>query len=639
MPCPITEVFGSHGVAAAGGWRAGRQVGADLTGAHGRTLRMTFGRPVLLMLLLACAATPTTPTTPTDEDAPPVAWHEWSPEAFAEARREGKHLLVSVQAAWCHWCHVMNDRTFGDPAVRAKLAADYIAIKVDSDARPDLAERFQDYAWPATVLLSPEADVVLPLRGYRAPGVFLQLLDDVRAGRETHDPGGLEAAPIDDLDQTRRVARAMLDRLYDERSGGWGARQKYPYGAPLEHAMFRAHALGERAWEPRVAATLAGHIALMDPVFGGIYQYSLPGRGPEALTGVAAWTRPHYEKITGVQADALMTFALGCGHGVDGACDGVAGIQAYLVEFLRSPEGGFYTSQDADLSHEVTGTDYYALDEAARRERGYPRVDRNVYTDLNARVIVALAAAHARDPNGTQPTLALALAAAEHVESFRAEDGLFRHAIDDQDAALRHLGDTAWMLRAELAVYEATGEDAWLERARRSAQALSLLRAESGALYAHTEDPAAVGAFAERRTPIALNGVAARGLLRLHRLDHDEDTLALALGALRGVADANHIRRRGRRIGEYVMALEELAAEHVLLSVVGPDDDATRTMHFAALAVHDPRAEVELRRPEQSRYPYPGRAAAYLCNERRCSAPLTDAEQLPAAVRRFLAAE
>ena len=77
----------------------------------------------------------------------------------------------------------------------------------------DLAERFEDYAWPATVLLSPEAEIVLPLRGFRAPGVFAGLLEDVRAGREVSDEEPNEPRPIEDLTQVRLEARANLDRL------------------------------------------------------------------------------------------------------------------------------------------------------------------------------------------------------------------------------------------------------------------------------------------------------------------------------------------------------------------------------------------------------------------------------------------
>ncbi len=585
------------------------------------------------------AGDPTTPDAPTRE-AGEVAWRDWSPEAFEQARSEGRHILVSVQASWCHWCHVMNDETFGDPRVQGLLADGWVAIKVDSDARPDLAERFQDYAWPATILMSPEAAVVLPLRGYRSPEVFAGLLEDVRAGREVEDEEPIEPRPIDDLAQVRLEARADLDQLFDEGAGGWGEGQKYPYGAPVEHGLFRLRALGEAAWAGRLEQTLEGHAALLDPVFGGIYQYSLPGTGEDRLRGVSAWTNPHYEKITGVQADALQVFAQACQR--DGGltdpgrwCDRARDVQRYVERFLTDPDGGFYTSQDADLDHETVGRTYYALEEDARLARGVPRVDRAIYADLNGRMIVALVALD--DADATAGALDLALRSAEHVEArLRGQDALlFAHG-GSSSVSLRYLADTAWMLRAELALYESTGDARWLERARRSARGLETLRSASGALYAHTEDPQARGDFRERRTPLALNGVAARGLLRLHRHTGDAELETLALGALRGVADAGELRRRGRRIGEYVLALEELEAPWVMVSVVGPDDESTRRLHRAARGLAQPNVLVELGRPGESRYPYPGRASAYLCTASTCSQPIQSVLALSDTADRLL---
>ncbi len=128
-----------------------------------------------------------------------------------------------------------------------------------------------------------------------------------------------------------------------------------------------------------------------------------------------------------------------------------------------------------------------------------------------------------------------------------------------------------------------------------------------------------------------------RALIHLHRLDHDEAHLELALGALRAVADATELRRRGRRIGEYLMALEALRAPYVLLSVVGPDDAPTRALVAAARALPHPNELVEVGRPGESRYPYPGEPAVYLCNESRCSIPVTDPNALASAATRFLA--
>jgi len=576
-------------------------------------------RASLLLCLLACGTTP----SPEVPRATPVGWQPWSAETFARAAADERYLLVSVQAGWCHWCHVMNHETFGDPRVQRLLADRYLAIKVDSDARPDLADRFRDYAWPATVLLTPDAEVVLALRGYRAPEVMMRLLAEVADGRAPVDTGRDDEA-LADLDAQRTLARATLDRLYDRDAAGWGRRQKYPYAAPVEHAFYRAIVLGEEPWRDRALATLEGHRSLVDPVFGGVYQYSLRH----------SWTHPHYEKIAAVQAGALRTFAEAYRLTGDERWREAAGdVLRYLREQLRDPRGGFYTSQDADLDAETPGTEYYALDGDARRVLGYPRVDRNVYAGLNGRMLVALAEMHRAVPDAG--ALDLAREAAAHLETHRAPDGGFWRGAEG--GGLRHLDDQAWMLRGLLALYEISAERAYLEAAERTAAwIVDELSHGEGGFHAHTEDPAAVGVFAERRRPLAQNGVAARGLLRLHRLTHEARWRDAAVAALRAVGSESAIRSGGRRIGEYLLALEELRAPYVLVSVVGPDAEATSALHRAALALPLPQVIVELGRPGDSRYPYPGEPAAYLCNAEACSIPVAEVEGLEDAALRFL---
>lgn len=588
---------------------------------------------VLLMLVGSCARQTPAVTTP-HVAAPEVAWRAWSEETFAEAVREGKHLLVSVQATWCHWCHVMNERTFGDPAVRADLAEGFIAIRVDGDARPDLAERFRDYAWPATALFTPDARLVVALRGYRAPDVFLGVLRDVRAGREPMATRA--AAPPLEQEALLGAARAQLADFADVAVGGFGTPQKYPYAAPVVFAI-------EHGLDPLdadvLSRTLEGHARLLDRVDGGAYQYSLRGD----------WDHPHFERITIVQADVLLAFATHAHVTRDPRfLDDAARVESFLREVFRNEDGTFASSQDADLDAETPGTTYFALDASARAALGVPRIDRAPYADRNGRVIEALARLHvARLACGVDAgdALRLALDAAERIESTHREpSGAFRHGPADTmagDDGLVHLADVAWMLRAELSLLEVTGEPTWRERAVRTARFLvAELRHENGGFAAHTIDPRAVGDLARRRRPLVENAVAARALLRLSRLiDHD---LPEEASAWRDVADAalafdeGSLRARGRQIGELALALEERRGSYGVISVVGPaGDERTEALHRAALALAGPRL-VELGRPDASRYPYPGAPAAYLCNADACSVPVDDPTKLAEHFARFL---
>ncbi|MFK7998975.1 MAG: DUF255 domain-containing protein [Polyangiales bacterium] len=586
---------------------------------------------ILLLPGFGCAGA--VPSASRSATAPEFEWREWSAETFAEAERDGKFLLVSVQASWCHWCHVMNDETFGNEDVRGLVAEHYIVIKVDSDARPDLAERFRDYAWPATVILTPNAQVVRALRGYRPAGPFAALLDQARRGeiRASDDwRQGETNGEAPELAALRQTAIGALDALYDEEAAGWGRRQKYPYFGPVEHAFFRNSLRGEEEWETRALATLEGTTQLIDPVFGGVYQYSLRRR----------WDAPHFEKIAAVQADALSGFALARIHTGDPRWDApMHDVVRYLSEFFRSSAGTFYTSQDADLSHTLTGTEYYAMNDAERRAQGIPRMDTNIYVDLNAMLIQSLVLAHR---GGVDGALSMAETSAEALQDWRREDGGYDHGGAEGGAStgdgLRYLRDQAWMLRAELALFEVTGNIVWKERAERTAGfVLDQLQAERG-FYAHTVDPAAVGAFAERRVPLRENGVASRGLLELFRRTAEPRYESAARSAL-DIGREESVRQEGRRIGDFLMALEEHQAPYVLVSVVGPDDAATEALHAAGVALRLPNRIVEIGRPGTSRYPFPGESSAYLCNAYACSRPVSDAARLGAAAREFLAAE
>ena len=87
----------------------------------------------------------------------PIFWQSWSTDAFAQARREHKFVLLDLQAVWCHWCHVMDGTTYRDPRVMSLLEDRFVTVKVDQDSRPDLASRYEEFGWPATVIYAPTA--------------------------------------------------------------------------------------------------------------------------------------------------------------------------------------------------------------------------------------------------------------------------------------------------------------------------------------------------------------------------------------------------------------------------------------------------------------------------------------------------
>lgn len=589
-----------------------------------------------------------TSCAPRRPPAPPAAapaspsWRAWEPPAFAAARTDDKIILINVVAGWCHWCHVMDEQTYADPEVAALLAAHFVAIRVDSDARPDLAERYADWGWPATAILTRDARPVLELRGYQDPREFAALLrrlvDQHRAGKLTGRVAVPDPPPRGgDLAVLRDAAAAQLDSFWDDAQAGWGRKQKYPLAANNEYSLLRAYLYQETAWQDRLLDLLGRQRALIDPVWGGMYQYSVHG----------VWTDPHFEKIAPIQAGALDSYALAFRRTGDPRWRAAAAdITRYVLQFWHDPDGGFYTSQDADLrdrtghKEPVLGGTYYALDDPARRALGIPTIDTHIYADRNGALIRGLSRVAAVMDDA--PARAAAIRAGLRlVATHRDPRGGFRHA--EGDRGLLHLRDQADVGRGLLALHRLTGDARWQQHAREVADfALRELQAASGGFYAHTRDPDATGTFAERRRPFEDNARIARFLLELHRgLDHDRDDLPYAPAAeraLRAISQPAAVKAQARQLGEYLLALAELTATPIDITVVGhPDDPATAALLRAALALDEPRASISLSAPG-ARYPESAskRPAVYLCTDTACSTPILDPERLPALAGVFL---
>src|SRR5271168_4774643 len=109
----------------------------------------------------------------------PIAWQPWSDAAFARAKAEHKFVIMDLEAVWCHWCHVMDETTYRDPKVMSLLAARYVAVKVDQDSRPDLANRYENYGWPATIVYAADGSEIVRRRGYLTPAQMASMLQAI----------------------------------------------------------------------------------------------------------------------------------------------------------------------------------------------------------------------------------------------------------------------------------------------------------------------------------------------------------------------------------------------------------------------------------------------------------------------------
>src|ERR1700733_2584992 len=516
-------------------------------------------------------------------------WQAWSDGAFTQARAEHKFVLLDLEAVWCHWCHVMDDVTYRDPAVVRLLDQRYVLVKVDQDSRPDISNRYQDYGWPATVVFAEDGSEIVKRQGYLPPKLMSSMLqaiiDDPSPGpsieRETAFRPASDSA----------IRPALLTRIetqyekqYDKPVGGWGFVHKYLDEESVEYAM-RQGGRGNAEYAKRAADTLHDATNLLDPVWGGMYQYSV-GRH---------WTEPHFEKLISIQADALREYSLAFAQTQNPEdLNAAQSVHRYVTNFLTAPAAGvFFVSQDADLHDGQENEAYFKLSDEGRRAQGIPRVDTHVYARENGWMIAALCDYYAA--SGDSVALAQARRAAGWIVVHRSlPGGGFRH--DDVDPAGPYLGDTLAMGQAFLALYNVTGDRKDLKAAGAAAEYIAghfaPEAAGGGFVTAQKATDAAYRPHPDRDENVALVRFASA----LALASGEERFRATAAEAMRYLA-AESVALRPLSAG-VLLANEDMTEAPIHVTVLGamskPDVVA---LHRAALRSITSHELIEIRDP------------------------------------------
>ena len=317
----------------------------------------------------------------------PIHWYPWGSVAFDAAQSADKPVLLDIGAVWCHWCHVMDGESYENPELAAFLNENFICIKVDRDERPDVDARYQravqtltqQGGWPLTAFLTPKGEVFFggtyfpPDGRYGRPGfrsVLASVLDAYHTRRdqvmaqaqaisriiaENLDegaPGELAPALLDD-------AVAQMTRIFDPANGGFGSQPKFPHPGALTLLLHRWHDQPSEQTRTVIERTLQGMArgGMYDQLGGGFHRYSVDAR----------WIVPHFEKMSYDNSELLKAYL--DAHALFGNDEyaGVArGIIGWVREIMADPEGGYASSQDADVGLDDDG-DYFTWtrDEAA----------------------------------------------------------------------------------------------------------------------------------------------------------------------------------------------------------------------------------------------------------------------------------
>jgi uncharacterized protein YyaL (SSP411 family) len=585
-------------------------------------LRVALRCTVTLLLAMGGAIT-TTPASEAQHGAQRIEWLRSDTDAFARARAEHRFVLLYLEAVWCHWCHVMDEKSYGDKAIQGEIAAHYVPLRIDQDLRPDLSNRYRDYGWPATVVFAADGTEIVKRQGFIEPERFLRLLKAIEAdpSPENADLADHDATVAHEsaLDTETRAELVKRHRdTHDAKLGGLTTAQKYLDRDSVEYELTLA-AAGDGDAAAMAARTLDAARALFDPVWGGVYQYST----------FSDWKHPHFEKLATVQAQYLRIYALAWAtFHRETDKQAVADIRRYLDSFLKNGDGAFQVSQDADVKPGEHSDRYFALGDAQRRKQGVPRVDAHLYTLQNGQTIEALATWS--EYGDDADALAEALRAAQWVLANRLlAGGGFSH--DAHDSAGPYLGDTLAIGRAFLALYRATADRTWLEHASAAAGFIAAYFAAGKSGFVSARSSGLIGALPQLEENISL----ARFANLLARYTGQPGHRALAESTMRYLADP-HIALSEITEAGILLADDELHADPLHLTAMGAKGDPAAKVLFSTLQHLPPwykriewwdKAEGELPNADVS-YPSPKRAAAFVCTENRCSLPIFAADEI-----------
>ncbi len=316
----------------------------------------------------------------------PVEWYPWSEEAFEKAAEEDKPVFLSTGAIWCHWCHVMAQESFEDEAIARLLNEEFISIKLDRDERPDIDKRYQravssmgnGSGWPLSVFLTPQkkpffGGTYFPLedrQGRPGFGKVLKAVSDfykTRRGEIEEYADRLLAVLKVEGPSTGGIDKAIIGRAestilsaFDAEHGGFGTAPKFPAPGAVEFLLNRHYLTRNEAAGYAVRKTLEAMATggFHDQLGGGFHRYSTD----------EAWIIPHFEKMADDNAWLLGNYSVAYAvFGTEYFKSVAEGIIRFSREVLSDPEGGFYTSQDADVVPEDEGGYFTWTEEDFRR--------------------------------------------------------------------------------------------------------------------------------------------------------------------------------------------------------------------------------------------------------------------------------
>lgn len=469
--------------------------------------------------------------SPRPNSAEQIRWRQWGQAPFQEAMHLDKPVFLLISSSWCHWCHLMDETTLSDPSIIAIINRDYIPIRVDSDLRPDVNQRYNQNGWPSVVLLAPQGEI---LWGgvYVPPKQMLYYLGHIRHYYSEHSHEIAEQ--VRELQDRRFISQhpqsrpgvhfhmllpeeraalvylpeeagQVLHDLYDEEYGGFTIHPhlKFPHPEALEVLLM----LSRHNWPDaldKVCYSLEQMVGggLWDKEEGGFFRYS----------AASDWSMPHTEKMLNENAALLRLILLTAQATQTRQWSDLAQSHIhYINTHLWQSQVGIFSGSQSAIE------EFYESSPYLRASRQSPLVDTAVYTAWNARMISAylLGARVLQVPSLN--TMALRALDWLCTRMMHRDGSMYHYYLMGRAALPGQLADQVWMTRALLDAYDLHGSQWYLETAITLMHSAceELLDEQSGLFYDYPEKPQLEGRLALREQPLVENALAAECLLRM----------------------------------------------------------------------------------------------------------------------------
>ena len=597
--------------------------------------------------LLVCLEQPAFSHRVGQGDGVDVQWFEWGQKAFEQAKSEDKLILLDLTAVWCHACHLMDQTTYADQQVLTLLQENFIAIRVDTDQRPDLEARYRTGGWPTTSLLLPTGEILFQANSLE-PEVMVELLQEAKVLYDSEKEDLRQQAKqlwdrvIADGQKSkspRAVLRSsmashsvdMMKREYDSVNGGFRDHPKFFEPEAIQMALGYGFFEDDEELINMGLMTLDRQVALLDPVWGGFYRYA----------EMADWSQPHFEKMLTIQAKNLHNYVSAYQFTGNTEYKYIAKrVIDFVEKFLTDPlTGQFFESQDADVRDQdgktlVSGAKFFSLNMIDRKARGRPMVDGRIYTGSNADMTWAyLHAAQALD----MPMLkkkALRVLTRIVSERLDLEKGVSHGEVDSPEKLHGILSDHIRLGLALLEAFRVTEEIQFLQNGEALAQSTQLLLEDEkdGGFFDRPDSRENLGLLKIPTKPARENIQAARLYLELFHLTNKDEYRLTAERTLQSVVTTP----QPLPIALIGMAVDEWFRPPVHIAVIGlPEDEKAKALFTEAERLYCPRKLIKKFNPKNGKmnwggitFPSDGKPAAFLCTDHMCLAPVYQPEKM-----------